>query len=154
MKLQQDYASQKSLMKDNTIIEEAIRLVEEGHDVTLPAKGKSMLPFIVGGKESILLVKPDKIRVGDVVLAWVDDYRYVVHRIISIKGEAVSLMGDGNLAGIEHCFFKDVKAKVTHVADSKGHYRNIYSKKRVIGAKCWLWLLPIRRYLLGIYRRL
>ena len=98
-------------MKDNTIIEEAIRLVEEGHDVTLPAKGKSMLPFIVGGKESILLVKPDKISVGDVVLAWVDDYRYVVHRIISIKGDSITLMGDGNLAGIEHCFFKDVKRK-------------------------------------------
>lgn len=141
-------------MEDNTIIEEAIRLVEEGHDVTLPAKGKSMLPFIVGGKESILLIKPDKICVGDVVLAWVDEHRYVVHRIISIKGDAISMMGDGNLAGVEHCFTKDVKAKVTHVVDSKGYYRYLYSKKRVIGAKCWLWLLPIRRYLLGIYRRL
>ena len=72
----------------------------------------------------------------------------------AIKGEAISLMGDGNLAGVEHCYFKDVKAKVTHVADSKGHYRYLYSRKRVIGAKCWLWLFPIRRYLLGIYRRL
>lgn len=142
-------------MKDNTIVEEAIRMVDEGHRVTLPAKGKSMLPFIVGGKESVLLVKPDKkLKKGDVVLAWVDDSRYVIHRIISIQGEQITLMGDGNLRGMEHCSAKDIKAKVTHVADAEEHYRYLYSKKRVIGARCWVWLLPVRRYLLGIYRRL
>ena len=32
------------------IIEEAIRLVSEGVDVTLPVNGNSMLPFIIGGQ--------------------------------------------------------------------------------------------------------
>ena len=39
-------------MTDNEIIEEAIRLVREGVSVTLPVNGNSMLPFIIGGKES------------------------------------------------------------------------------------------------------
>ena len=39
-------------MKDNDIIEEAIRLVREGVNVTLPVIGLSMLPFIIGGNES------------------------------------------------------------------------------------------------------
>ena len=70
-------------MKDNEIIEEAIRLVREGVNVTLPVKGRSMLPFIIGGKESVILHRPGLIDVGDVVLAWVDGNRYVVHRIIN-----------------------------------------------------------------------
>ncbi len=45
-------------MTDNEIIEEAIRLVREGVNVTLPVKGQSMLPFIIGGKESVILHRP------------------------------------------------------------------------------------------------
>ena len=42
-------------MTDNEIINEAIRLVEEGVSVTLPVNGRSMLPFIIGGRESVIL---------------------------------------------------------------------------------------------------
>ena len=42
-------------MKDRLIIEEASRLVSEGVCVTLPVNGQSMLPFIIGGKESVIL---------------------------------------------------------------------------------------------------
>ena len=79
-------------MTDHEIIEEAIRLVDEGISVTLPVNGHSMLPFIIGGKESVVLQKPDKLKVGDVVLAWVDNSRYVVHRIILFDGRNVILM--------------------------------------------------------------
>ena len=41
-------------MTDNEIIEEAVRLVREGVNVTLPVKGLSMLPFIIGGKEGVI----------------------------------------------------------------------------------------------------
>ena len=72
-------------MTDYEIIEEAIRLVREGVNVTLPVNGNSMLPFIIGGKESVILHSPGGIvDVGDVVLAWVDGNRYVVHRIIKL----------------------------------------------------------------------
>ena len=42
-------------MTDNEIIEEAIRLVREGVSVTFPVNGHSMLPFIIGGKENVIL---------------------------------------------------------------------------------------------------
>ena len=45
-------------MSDDEIIEEAIRLVEDGVSVTLPVDGRSMLPFIIGGRESVILQKP------------------------------------------------------------------------------------------------
>ena len=141
-------------MKDNDIIEEAIRLVREGVNVTLPVKGLSMLPFIIGGKDSVILHRPGLIDVGDVVLAWVDGCRYVVHRIIRIDGDRITLMGDGNVKGTEHCLLKDVKARVTHVVDAKDKTHYLYNRWRMLGAKVWYWLRPIRRYLLAIYRRL
>ena len=62
-------------MTDEIIIQEAVRLVDDGVSVTFPVKGTSMLPFIIGGKESVILQKASKINVGDVVLAWVDGCR-------------------------------------------------------------------------------
>ena len=141
-------------MTDNEIIEEAIRLVDEGVSVTLPVNGNSMLPFIIGGKESVILQKPELPKVGDVVLAWADGYRYVVHRIIRINGDRVTLMGDGNLAGTEHCTLNDIKAIATHVVDAKERTHYLYNRWRKLAAKVWYWLRPVRRYLLAIYRRL
>ena len=140
-------------MTDNEIIEEAVRLVREGVNVTLPVKGLSMLPFIIGGKESVILHRPGLIDVGDVVLAWVDGCRYVVHRIIRIDGDHITLMGDGNLT-TEHCALGDIKACVTHVVSADNKKRDLYNRWRMLGAKVWYWLRPIRRYLLAIYRRL
>lgn len=140
-------------MNDNGVIEEAVRLVQEGVTVTFPVTGQSMLPFIIGGKESVILHRPGLIDVGDVVLAWVDGCRYVVHRIIRIDGDHITLMGDGNLT-TEHCALSDIKARVTHVVDAKNKTHYLYNRWRMLGAKVWYWLRPIRRYLLAIYRRL
>ena len=150
-------------MTDNEIINEAIRLVEEGVSVTLPVNGRSMLPFIIGGRESVILQQPPKqgetrqgapqLKLGDVVLAWVEGNRYVVHRVIRIDGDRVTLMGDGNLVGTEHCLLNDIKARVTHVVDAKGCQHDLYHTWRRRAAKVWFWLRPIRRYLLAIYRR-
>ena len=140
-------------MTDNEIIEEAIRLVDEGVSVTLPVNGNSMLPFIIGGKESVILHGPGLIDVGDVVLAWVDGCRYVVHRIVRIDGERVTLMGDGNLVGTEHCLLNDIKARVTHVVSADNKERDLHNRWRMHAAKLWYWLRPVRRVLLAIYRR-
>jgi hypothetical protein len=141
-------------MNDRLIIEEASRLVSEGVCVTLPVNGQSMLPFIIGGKESVILQKPEALRVGHVVLAWVDGNHYVVHRIMQIDGTAITLMGDGNLVGREHCQLSDVRALATYVVDSKGRKHNLYSKWRMRGVRFWKFLHPLRRYILGIYRRI
>ena len=141
-------------MNDNGFIEEALRLVQKGVTVTFPVTGQSMLPFIIGGKESVILHAPGLTAVGDVVVARVDGNRYVVHRIINIDGDRVTLMGDGNLRGTEHCLLKDIKARVTHVVSADNKKRDLYSRWRVRAAKLWYWLRPIRRYLLAIYKRI
>ncbi len=140
-------------MTDNYIIEEAIRLVKDGVSVTLPVNGNSMLPFIIGGKESVILQPLGSVAVGDVVLAWADGCKYVIHRIIRIDGDRVVLMGDGNLVGTERCTLADIKARVTHVVDANGRTHHICNRWRQWAARLWFRLRPVRRYLLAIYRR-
>lgn len=142
----------ESRLKDNKIIQEAVKLVDEGICVTLPVEGRSMLPFIVGGQDSVLLEKVKKAEIGDVVLAWVEQCRYVVHRIIAINGDEVTLMGDGNIRGIERCHRDDIKATVSYVVDKNGKRRNINDRRYRWGSYVWRQLRPVRRYLLFIYK--
>lgn len=140
-------------MTDEAIIQEAIKLVNEGLSVTFPVRGRSMLPFIIGGRESVILEHPLSVKVGDVVLAWVEGSRYVVHRVISIQGNRLTLMGDGNIAGTERCLKDDVKALATHVVNAKGQRHPLDSPWRKRWARLWFALRPVRRYLLYIYRK-
>ena len=78
------------VLPNNEILRDLIQLVNEGQRVVLPVKGYSMLPFIIGGRESVELVKPETVAVGDVVLAWINGCRFVVHRIIRINDDQVS----------------------------------------------------------------
>lgn len=137
-------------MTDDIIIKEATRLVAEGVSVTFPVKGRSMIPFIIGGRESVILQQPANLKVGDVVLAEVAPERYVVHRIIRITPDGqITLMGDGNIRGTESCNAEHVMARATHVVDSRGKRRPLESRGQLFKAKIWYYIRPLRRYLLA-----
>lgn len=139
-------------MNDFKIIDDSVALVNDGFSVTLPVAGRSMLPFIIGGRESVILAPPANLRRGIVALAWVEGRRYVLHRIERIEGERVTLMGDGNLAGREHCRLADIKAMATHVVDSRQKRHYLYTRWRKAASEIWWALLPIRRYLIFLMR--
>lgn len=136
------------------LIPEIIKMIDEGHTVTLPLKGYSMRPFLEDGRDKALLTKPQSPKVGDPVLAEVDPLHFVLHRIIKIDGDNVVLRGDGNL-GNEYCKVGDVKAAVV------GFYRKGRNTiDRTDGLKwcvysfLWMHLSPVRRYLLAFHRRI
>lgn len=141
------------VLPNNDILDDVIKLVNEGQRVTLPVNGYSMLPFIIGGKESVELVKPERVAVGDVVLAWINGCRFVVHRVIRIDGDHVQLMGDGNLSSDEYCQINDVKARAEYVVAPDGKRRYLYTDTRLRFSRFWKRLLPVRRWILAIYRR-
>ena len=101
------------------LLAEVSALVQEGKEVELLTKGCSMLPFIVGDRDSVRLRK-EPVAVGDAVLAEIAPGRYVLHRIISLVKDRVVLMGDGNLSGVETCGLSDVKAKAVAVIRPRG----------------------------------
>jgi len=142
-------------MTDEQIIREAVHLVEDGVSVTFPVKGRSMIPFIVGGKESVVLQQPGQLEKGMIVLAEVAPGHFVLHRIITIDPEhsRVTLMGDGNVRGTESCLPARVLARATHVVDENGRRRPLDSPCQMFRAKIWWMLLPVRRYLLAIMKR-
>ena len=140
-------------MTDEQIIQEAVRLVQDGVSVTFPVKGRSMLPFITGGRESVILQKPGSLQLGQVVLAQVGPDRYVVHRIIKVEPDRITLMGDGNIRGTESCTPSNVLAVATHVVDEKGKRRTLESKGQMFKAKVWFRIRPLRRIILAVLRR-
>ena len=145
-------------MKTRTIPNEELipelgRLVQEGAEVVFRPRGASMLPFIRGGKDSVALVKTEGMKVGDIVLAKVGRGSYVLHRIDSIEGNDIILMGDGNLAGKERCTSDDVLAVAAKIL--KDDYEiDCRSARHIRRAMLWKRLLPVRRYLLALYRRI
>ena len=140
-------------ISDEQIISDAVRLVSEGLAVTLLVKGRSMLPFILGGQDSAVLTRPGELRPGDVVLARIDGRRYVLHRIIEVSDDRIVLMGDGNIRGQEICRPEDVLARADEIVAADGTHRRLDTPKALRRARLWRRLLPVRRWLLAIYKR-
>lgn len=114
----------------------------EGSSVRISVRGESMLPFFRSG--STITLRP--IREGDlrkynVVMADADR-SFVVHRIIDVSDEYVTLLGDGNYNGTERV----ARDKVYGIVDC--------SPTHLFFAKIWLWMRPVRRYPLAIFRRM
>ena len=124
------------------------QMLSEGHDVELMTKGCSMHPFILGDRDSVVLRAGDP-KVGDIALAKVEEGgRFVLHRVVEVDGEKVTLMGDGNIIGTEHCLKPDVAGLVTEILKPGGR------RVKPGNGLWWRRLKPVRRYILYIYRHI
>lgn len=139
------------LLSNELFFIEVSRLLSQGRFVTLRSKGNSMLPFIVDGRDSVVLHAIKDVDVGDIVLAHLPGKGYVLHRIYKKAGERLTLMGDGNLRATEHCQKADVVGKVIKICRN-GRYVACDAFSERFKAACWKRLLPLRRYLLFVYR--
>jgi len=128
------------------LLEDVASLLEEGREVVLAPRGNSMLPFIREGRDSVALRKLDGVKVGDIVLARLAG-RYVMHRVVAVEGEKLTLMGDGNVGLKEHCTVADVIGTVVWIV--RGNKKFKPGRGRL-----WRALCPLRRILLALYRRL
>lgn len=141
---------QKCTHQNSVIFPEVGKLISEGKTVTMKVKGNSMLPFIKD-KDTIKLEKYNNLKLYDIVLACIGENQYVLHRIIAMDGNRLTLMGDGNLKGCEKCRKEDVLAIAVNVI-RKGKEYNCRDYLHIRKARIWNFLLPIRKYLLFIYK--
>ena len=113
----------------------------ERNTVRVSVKGESMLPFFRSG--STITLRP--IEEGDIckynVVMADAGHAFVVHRIIDINEDIVTLLGDGNYIGTERV----TRDKIYGIVDC--------SALHLFFAKIWLWLRPVRRFPLAIFRR-
>ena len=141
-------------VQNAVFIPAVLKFIEEGNTVTIPLKGFSMRPFLEDGRDKALLTRVGELHAGDPILALVDHKRYVLHRIVKIEGDNMTLLGDGNLRA-EHCKTGDAVAAVV------GFYRKGRTKLDPINGRkwktyswTWMHLRLIRRWLLAFYRHL
>ncbi len=109
-------------------------------------KGKSMLPLIKEGADSVVLSKVSCLKKGDIVLYRRENGMFVIHRIVKMSN-TLSMCGD-NQFYIEKGILKEqVLAKVTA----------IYKKDSLLSLdsfnyRFYSFLLPLRRFFLrGIF---
>lgn len=144
-------------LANDMLLPEVGRLVAEGNEVVLRAKGNSMLPFIRNERDSIVMSAPKEPFVGEIVLAEVAPGRFVMHRIVSIDGDRITMMGDGNIRGTESFDRKHILAHVSKIIRCRkdgGESSRIdcESPRHLRLARLWGRLLPLRRWLLALRR--
>lgn len=138
-------------VENDILIPELARLLNDEKEVRFTPSGVSMRPFIEGDKDSVVMAPLGRLpKKGDILLARVTGYAgnrtYVLHRLIRIEGDTYILQGDGNLMGEEQCVLGDIIGRVVRIESPKG-----YSKPLTRGL-VWHALLPVRKWLLKIYR--
>ncbi|MCE2615638.1 MAG: S24/S26 family peptidase [Phocaeicola sp.] len=147
----------KLIFPNAILLGETERLLDEGRKVTILVKGNSMLPFITGDKDSVELEKYLEYQIGDIVLARIAEGQYVLHRVIFIEGNQpdakVVLMGDGNIRGMEQCYRKHIIGRVNKII-KKNKEINPNTPEERKKARLWKRLLPVRRWILAIYKRI
>ncbi len=117
-------------------------LLVEGSQVTVRVKGQSMLPFFRSGSTVLLRpIREEDIKRLNVVFADAG-HNFVIHRIIGFDNNSVTLLGDGNIYGTETM----PRDKVYGIIDC--------SATHLFFARIWLWLRPVRRFPLAIFRRI
>lgn len=141
----------KLKLPNNLFFSEVEQWLAAERSVELPAKGRSMWPFVVEGRDKIVLRRPATVRMGDIVLAHMEQSRYVLHRVYRLEKDAITLMGDGNCYVQEHCRLSDICGVATEIVRKRQRV-DCRSRREQRLWRLWKQLLPVRKWLLRIYR--
>lgn len=135
-------------------------VINSGSEFRLYPRGKSMLPTIVEGRDSVMLALPGELKVMDAVLYRRVNGQYVLHRIVACHAASLDMCGDNQTAIEKNVPRSAVIAKVTGIfkgdrfipADDpllqKG-LRKLYAKK-----PAQRFLHAVKRAVYPLYRRL
>lgn len=153
----------KLIVENDEFFGKVVSLLAEGHSVTVPVKGVSMLPFIRGDKDSVVLEGVESctpygksrigVNVGDIVLFRYKG-RYIMHRILRIENNQAVIQGDGVARNMEICSLDDIYGRVTQILKNGKTPVDPYSDSMKLKVAHWMRFRPIRRYILFVYRNL
>ena len=130
---------------------DVVAILNEGKRVTIPVKGFSMLPFIRGIRDLVVLEKRESYAPYDIVLFRCGG-RYVLHRILTVDGEHVDSVGDGVVKNTEKVLLQDIAGKVITILRDGKQAVDPDSPKQLRRARRWRRIRCIRRPLLLAYR--
>ena len=146
----------KTILIEKAILMEEIRqLISQGKTVTITVKGNSMNPFVVHLRDQMTLGpwKEEDLKKGTVALVKDIHGNHLIHRIIRVDKDTVTLLGDGNVYQTETAT-KDNVIGIMYSIIRKGR---TYTPKSLIWriySAFWTLLTPVRRYPLALWRKI
>lgn len=149
-------ATRRITVENHAFMQEITRQFREKgrKSVTFVVYGVSMHPFLDSGRDKVVLAPPMPPRKGQVVLAEITPRRYALHRIIEIKGNEITMRGDGNPLWMTETFTDDKLVGTAIGFIRKGHHVSTDSRLWRTYSALWHITRPVRRYLLSFYRRI
>lgn len=126
------------------MMEPLLGLLEETDAVPLVISGNSMTPFLVHGRDTVYLSKPEEpFRRGDMLLYRRRNGAYVLHRVYRVDGDCLTMVGDGQTV-LEPGICRDqILARVTAVG-RKGKLLESGSFWWNFFEKVWIRMVPVR----------
>lgn len=144
----------KMVVHNDEFFAQVLARLDEGLTTTIPVKGYSMLPFIRGGKDLVILEKASGDIVKDDIVLFRYGGRYVLHRVLSTEDGRYDIQGDGVWLGHEYPVREQILAKATCILRAGKRPVDPYSPGQLRLVHAWQRLGWLRRYILFIYRHL
>lgn len=133
------------------LFEEYRALLQTVDTLPLTITGSSMTPFLVPGRDSVLLTRPPAaLRRGDIALYRRASGAYVLHRVCRARRGVYTMLGDAQCMrepGVRH----EQVIAVVQSALRKGKRQQKGCFWWEFFARVWLRLVPLRPALLRVY---
>lgn len=134
------------------LLEEYRALLQTVDALPLRITGSSMTPFLVPGRDSVLLTRPpETLRRGDIALYRRESGAYVLHRVCRVRHGVYTMLGDAQCtreSGVRH----EQVIAVVQSALRKGKRQQKGCFWWEFFARVWPRLVPLRPALLRVYQ--
>ncbi len=106
-------------------------------------RGRSMIPMLRTGKDVVKLVKPTAaLKKYDVVLYRLQSGKYILHRVIAVRGDILVIRGD-NTYKKEYVERDDILAVLTEFKRN-GKKHSVTERGYLLYARLWRFIYPVR----------
>ena len=131
-----------------------IPLIEEGLTVPLTVTGGSMNPYIVPGRDTVMISKPDfPLKKGDIAFFERLDGHIVMHRICKVKDGRYYFVGDAQ-TDIEGPIVKEqIFGKINKII-RKGRTEEKVCFTWFFFRHIWIRMIPLRPFCMKVYGKL
>lgn len=144
------------LVASETEMEGLLRdLLAEGKMVRVQVKGYSMLPFLWNRNEQVEMTFPhDSDLIPGTLVVFVDNGRFLVHRILKVHKEQLIIVGDGNYQLRELVKKEQVVGIVRNIIYPGGAILGTDSKKWRLLSKLWLKIKPFCKWMILFIKKI
>lgn len=145
----------RTISVSNVFFAQAEKSLREGKEIRLLVQGNSMLPFIIGGKDTVTLhpYQGEDLSLGTAAFyRW--NGKYMIHRLVEKDDRDYHFLGDGNIARIETVPRKEVIGILRTIHHPNGTETDATAQEWLRKGLWWYRLRPLRRYILFAYKKI